>query len=61
MKTNLVEFMTEEKTSQIYHASLNLFSNARKLFEKHNDEILILHNEIQLYRFNNLFEINELS
>ena len=35
------------------------FTKAAELFEKQKDDMLILHNEYQLYRFNSQFDLIE--
>ena len=55
----VTEYLTDERVGKIYSKGNELFDLSSNLFEKHNDEILILYNEIQRYRFNEIFEFVE--
>ena len=53
--SNIQDFLDQDRLMKIYKTALTLFNNARTIFKDNNEDILILFNELQNYKFNKIF------
>lgn len=54
--SKIQDIFDQNRLMKIYKNALTLFNDARTIFKDSNEEILLLFNELQAYKFNKLFK-----